>query len=97
MRLQDQDSPLRLRLQQKQVLATQGKGQDRAAMQLEVTYNGQRRSLDSLGNFRPWVLGYSIREVYLSPDGERVAVLITAVKPTFEGTLATTLVQGFER
>lgn len=80
--------PLQLRLRQKST-------QDRASMQLRVNYNGQERSLDSLNNFRDYVLDYSIRQVTLSPDGKRVAVLITATKPTFEGTLGTTIVQGF--
>ncbi|MGI0487030.1 DUF2259 domain-containing protein [Pantanalinema rosaneae CENA516] len=93
------NQPLQLRLQQKRIPATQV-GQeftkDRAAMQLEITYNGQRRSLGSLNQFRDWVLDYSIRDVKLSPDGKHLVVLVTAMEPTFEGTLATTIVQGFE-
>lgn len=80
--------PLQLHLRQKTA-------PDKAAMQLEVNYNGQQRSLDSLSNFRTNVLGYAVRQVTLSPDGKQVAVLITTIKPTFEGTLGTTLVQGF--
>lgn len=91
--------PLQLRLQQKRIPAQQT-GQeftkDRAAMQIEVNYNGQRRSLGSLDQFRDWVLDYSIRDVKLSPDGKHIVVLVTAMEPTFEGTLATTVVQGFE-
>ncbi|XGV95496.1 MAG: DUF2259 domain-containing protein [Leptolyngbya sp. BL-A-14] len=86
IRLNNRD--LQLRLQQKST-------PDKASMQLGVTYDGQQRSLDSLNNFRDNVLDYSIRQVKLSPDGKRVAILITATKPTFEGTLGTTLVQGF--
>lgn len=86
IRLNNRD--LQLKLQQKST-------QDKASMQLGVTYDGQQRSLDSLNNFRDNVLDYSIRQVKVSPDGKRVAVLITATKPTFEGTLGTTLVQGF--
>lgn len=82
------DRNLQLHLQQKST-------QDKASMRLGLTYDGQQRSLDSLSNFRDNVLDYSIRQVKLSPDGKRVAVLITATKPTFEGTLGTTLVQGF--
>lgn len=98
VRLPKRDQPLQLRLKQKQLNAsTSGKAEsDKAAMQLEVVYDGESRSLDSLSNFREWVLSYSIREVRLSADGKHVAVLLTATKPTFEGTLATTLVQGFE-
>lgn len=86
IRLNNRD--LQLHLQQKSA-------QDKASMQLRVSYDGQQRSLDSLNNFRDNVLDYSIHKVKLSPDGKRVAVLITATKPTFEGTLGTTLVQGF--
>ncbi len=86
MRLNNRD--LQLHLQQKST-------QDKASMQLGVNYDGQQRSLDTLTNFRDNVLDYSIRQVKVSPDGKRVAVLITATKPTFEGTLGTTLVQGF--
>lgn len=99
VRLHNSNQPLRLRLQQKQIASTMRGGQaerDKAAMQLEVSYNGQQRSLGSLNDYRDWVLDYSIREVRLSPDGQHVAVLITTTKPTFEGTLGTTLVQGFE-
>ncbi|MBD2020393.1 DUF2259 domain-containing protein [Leptolyngbya sp. FACHB-36] len=81
---------LQLRLLQKRQTAD-----DRAAMQLAVTYDGQQQSIDSLDNFRN-VVDYSIRSVRLSPNGSRIAVLITAAKPTFEGTLGTTIVQGFE-
>jgi predicted secreted protein len=89
------NTPLQLHLRQKRI--SDGKASSyRAAMQLEVLYNGQRRSLDSLDNFRDWVLDYSIREVKLSPQGDRIVILMTALKPTFEGTLATTVVQGFE-
>ena len=87
IRLRD-SQPLKLHLQQK-------RSTDKASMQLGVTYDGQQRSIDSLNHFRDNVVDYSIRQVTLSPDGKRVAVLITATKPTFEGTLGTTIVQGF--
>jgi len=91
---------MQLRLRQKQIRSTMQGGQadkDQAAMQLEVTDNGQRKMLDSLDNYRPWTLEYSIREVRQSPDGKAIAVLITATRPSFEGSLGTTLVQGFVR
>ncbi|QZZ20661.1 DUF2259 domain-containing protein [Leptothermofonsia sichuanensis E412] len=94
-RLNNSNQVLKLRLRQQQ-LGSMDQGNIRAAMQLEVNDNGQWRSLDSLNHYREWVLGYSIRELRLSPDGETVVVLVTATKPTFEGTLGTTLVQGFE-
>jgi predicted secreted protein len=98
VQLNAQDT-LQLHLRQKRIASPLQGGsaeRDQAAMQLEVTYKGQSRSLSSLDNYRDWVLDYSIRSVYLSPDGERIAVLLTALKPTFEGTLGTTIVQGFE-
>ncbi len=95
VRLNDRNSLLKLRLRQKQVGAME-KGNPQTAMMLEIDSNGQRRSLDSLNNFRPWVLDYSIREVHLSTNGKHLAILITATRPTFEGTLGTTLVQGFD-
>jgi predicted secreted protein len=95
VRLPNSDQPLQLGLRQQRV-AGGTTDKERAAMQLEVIHNGQRRSLDSLDNYRDWVLEYSIREVRQAPDGKSIAILITATKPTFEGTLATTLVQGVE-
>lgn len=92
VRLAGEQEPLRLQLRQRQ---TGSEVERQTAMQLEVVYQGQRRSLDSLSNFRERVLDYSIREVKLSPDGKSVAVLITTTKPTFEGTLGSTLVQSF--
>jgi predicted secreted protein len=94
-RLNNSNQVLKLRLRQQQ-LGSMDQGNIRTAMQLEVNDNGQWRSLDSLNHYREWVLGYSIRELRLSPDGQTVVVLVTATKPTFEGTLGTTLIQGFE-
>lgn len=97
VRRENRDQPLRLRLKQKRVGSTDGtRSGDGAAMQLDVAVGNEWRSLDSLTNIRPYVLDYSIREVRLSPDGNHVAVLITATKPTFEGTLGTTLVQSLD-
>jgi len=98
VRLNDGSKSLKLRLQQTHSASSISGGsadRDRSAMQIEITYNGQQRSLGSLEDYRDWVLDYSIREVRQSPDGSRIAVLITATKPTFEGNLGTTLVQGF--
>ena len=63
---------------------------------LELIHDGQRQQVDIVDRFQAQGLDYSIREVKLSPRGDRLAVLLTATLPTFEGTLATTLVQGFE-
>jgi predicted secreted protein len=98
VRLKDGDS-LQLQLQQKRIASIHHGGtavRDRAAMQLQVSRGGQSRLIGSLNDFRDDVLDYSIRGVKLSPDGKRVAILLTATTPTFEGTLATTLVQGAE-
>ncbi|NJP11817.1 MAG: DUF2259 domain-containing protein [Leptolyngbyaceae cyanobacterium RU_5_1] len=90
---------LQLRLQQKRTTSAIAGGtaeKDQAALRLEVFDGREPRSLGSLKNFRDWVLDYSIREVYLAPNSDRVVVLVTATKPTFEGTIGTTLVQSFE-
>lgn len=90
--------PLRLRLRQRYIPSTMNGGTatvDRAAMQIEVQYGNQTKTIGSLSNLRDWVLKYSIRDVYLSPDGQRVVVVLTMTQPTFEGVLESTLVQGF--
>ncbi len=95
----NREQPIQIRLSQKQIASPLRGGtaeRDRAALQLEVTIGGQKRVLGSLDNYRDWVLDYSVREVRLAPNGTAIAILITATQPTFEGTLATTLVQGFE-
>lgn len=94
-RLNNRD--LQLQLSQKRVISTIHGGtaeRAQAAMQIVVSYNGQTRSLGSLNDYRDWVLDYSIRELRLSPDGQHLAILLTATRPTFEGTLGTTIVQG---
>lgn len=85
------DQRLELRLVQ-QVLSS---GDSRAAMQIEASYDDKTQVLSSLENYRDRVLEYSIREVWYLPERQQVVVLITAIQPTFEGTLGTTLVQGF--
>lgn len=98
VRLTDRDT-LQLQLRQTAITSIIQGGtaeRDRAAMQLEVTHNGHIQTIDSLDNYRDWVLNYSIREVRCSPDGQHLAVLVTATKPTFEGRLGTTIVQTFQ-
>jgi len=90
--------PLRLTLRQKQILSSMSGGtapKDQAAMQLDVTYSGQTRSLGSLNQMQDWKVGYSIREVQQSADGKRIVVLLTAAERAFEGTLGRTMVQSF--
>jgi predicted secreted protein len=91
----DNRQPMRLVLQQRNQ-SVDAPSNSRSAMRLEISYDGKRRSLDSLSNFRPYVLRYSIRDVYLSPDRKSAVILITTTKPSFEGVLETTLVQGFD-
>jgi len=96
--VQVQGAPMQLRLQQRQTLSPMFGGtaeKDKAAMELQITHQGKTRSLGSLEQYQEGVVSYSIREVLLSPDGQQVAVIITAIRPTFEGTLATTFIQGF--
>lgn len=95
VRLNNREQPLRLRLQQR-TEPSNIVGFDRAAMRLELTRNNRQRSLGSLSNFQEGILRYSLREVYLSPDRQSIVVLMTATRPTFEGVLETTLVQGFD-
>jgi predicted secreted protein len=91
----DSRQPIRVVLQQRNQ-NVDNPSTSRSAMQLDITYGGTRRSLDSLNNFRNQVVRYSIRDVYVSSDRQSAVILITATKPTFEGTLDTTLVQSFD-
>lgn len=92
------NQPLQLRLKQKQAAKTVGgtAEMEQAAMQLDVSYGENQRSLGSLDQMHEWTTGFSIREVQQSPDGKSVVVLIVAAKRTFEGTLGRTLVQSFD-
>lgn len=65
-----------------------------AALQLTVRHQGKTQVLGSLQALRPQVLDYSLRAVHLAPDGQHLAIWVTALQPTFEGTLGTTWVQG---
>ncbi len=92
-------APWELRLHQKQLSASlpaDPTTQDQAALELELIHAGQRRVVGNLAQSQASVLDYSVREIKLSPQGDRVAILVTATQPTFEGALATTLVRGFE-
>jgi predicted secreted protein len=86
---------LRLRQQHRTVAYPDGHEIPQTAMDLELEYQGQRQVMGSLEQPQAWVLHYALREVKLSPQGDRLVVLLNVTKPTFEGTLATTLVQGF--
>jgi hypothetical protein len=91
--------PLLLQIRNKDFQIDRNDGnpnQPRKSLILEAIYQGTQRSLGELGDATGVVLGYSVREVKLSANGKQVAVLVTAVRPTFEGTLATTLVRGFQ-
>lgn len=90
--------PLLLQIQRQAVVGGGSNGsldKPPSTFGLVATYRGKQRSLGSLGDANDLAIAYSIREVKLSADGKQVAVLLTAVKPTFEGTIATTIVRGF--
>jgi predicted secreted protein len=70
--------------------------QDGSVLSLELLQDGQWQQVSVIQRFQQDGLAYSIREVKLSPQGDRLAVLLTVTLTTFEGTLATTLVQGFD-
>ncbi|MCL1475343.1 DUF2259 domain-containing protein [Argonema antarcticum] len=89
---------LQIRLEQRQIKSASQGGTaeiERGSMRLLITYNGRQRTIGSLNNFRERVISYSLREVYLSPNGRNAIVLLDLTQPTFEGVLQTTLVQGF--
>ncbi len=90
---------MRLQLQQRHIPSALFGGTanvDRASMQLEASYGNRRQTLGSLSSYRDLVIRYSIRDLYLSPDGQSVAILVTATRPDFEGVLETTLVQSLD-
>ncbi len=70
--------------------------QDGSVLSLELLHDGQWQQVSVIQRFQQDGLEYSIREVKLSPQGDRLAVLLTVTLTTFEGTLTTTLVQGFQ-
>lgn len=91
------NQPLQLTLQQRRIASALAGGtaeKDQAAMQIEVKYEGKTRSLGSLDTMHDWVQEFVIREVQQSPDGNAIAILVTAAERSFEGTLGKTLVQG---
>lgn len=82
--------PVEIQLQQRRV----NQAMPQAALQLTIRHQGKTQVLGSLQALRPQVLDYSIRAVQLSPNGHHLAILVTELNPTFEGTLGTTVVQG---
>ena len=87
---------MQIRLQQNATVSPMFGGtaqKDQASMQLQATYGSKSKAI-SLN--QDGAVGFSIREVVLSPNGKNIVVLLTSTQRAFEGTLGKTLVQGFE-
>ncbi|PZV16167.1 MAG: DUF2259 domain-containing protein [Leptolyngbya sp.] len=90
--------PMQIRLQQTATVSPMFGGtaqKDQALMQLQVNYGAKSKAI-GLTTPQDWTVGFSIREVVLSPNGKNVVVLLTSTQRAYEGTLGKTLVQGFE-
>lgn len=90
---------MEIQLQQKATVSSMFGGtaeKDQAWMQMQVTQNQKTRTIGSLKTPQDWIVGFSIREVVLSPNGKNIVVLLTSTQRAFEGTLGKTMVQGFE-
>lgn len=91
--------PLQLRLAQTQRVSTLAGGtaeKDQAAIALTALYQGKETLISNPNQWHDWTLGFAIREVRQSPDGQAVVVLLTAEKRTFEGTLGRTIIHSLE-
>jgi len=66
---------------------------DQASLQMQMNYGSKTRAIELN---QDGAVGFSIREVVLSPNSKNIVVLLTSTQRTFEGTLGKTLVQGFE-
>ncbi|MEX0268440.1 DUF2259 domain-containing protein [Leptolyngbyaceae cyanobacterium UHCC 1019] len=89
---------MQIRLQQTATVSSMFGGtapKDQASMQMQVNYGAKTRAI-GLNMPQDWIVGFSIREVILSPNGKNIVVLLTSTQRIFEGTLGKTLVQGFE-
>lgn len=89
---------MQIRLQQTATVSSMFGGtapKDQASMQMQVNYGAKTRAI-GLNMPQDWIVGFSIREVILSPNGKNLVVLLTSTQRAFEGTLGKTLVQGFE-
>ena len=87
---------MRIRLQQKNTVSPMFGGtaqKDQAFLKMQVNYGAKTRAI---GLNQDGTVGFSIREVVLSPNGKNIVVLITSTQRAYEGTLGKTLVQGFE-
>ncbi len=63
-------------------------------MVLELRHSGQKNGRQTI-QFQTTARRVSMREVQLSPTGDRLVVLLTTTQETFEGFLSTTLIHGF--
>lgn len=90
---------MKIRLQQTATVSPMFGGtaqKDQAFMQMQMTYGAKTKAIRSMNEPQAWTVGFSIREVVLSPNGKNVVVLLTSTQRAFEGTLGKTLIQGFE-
>jgi predicted secreted protein len=99
-RLPNQPQPAELRLFQKRVGMAAAPQIDVARVRLELRHPGRSPITTVIQRFpEPELDGsrceIAIREIKLSPGRDRLVILLTVTQPTFEGTLALTLVQGF--
>lgn len=89
---------MQIRLQQNATVSPMFGGtaqKDQAFLKMQVNYGSTTRAI-GLNKPQDWTVGFSIREVVLSPNGKNVVVLLTSTQRAYEGTLGKTLVQGFE-
>ncbi len=99
VKLNEKGENLILFLQQRQIKSiVQNNGRadiSRSSMRLIAFFNYRRLTLGSLYDFKEGVSKFNIREVYLSPDRQKIVVLLNMMRPTAEGEVQTTLVQSF--
>lgn len=95
-RLPGQELPAELRLWSLEPPHARPPGflEEPVEMVLELRHSGQKSGRQTL-QFPMTARRASIREVKLSPTGDRLVVLLTTSQPTFEGVLSTTVVHGF--
>lgn len=98
VKLNEKGDNLILFLQQRQIKSIVQNGRSdisRSSMRLIAFFNYRRLTLGSLYDFKEGVSKFNIREVYLSPDRQKIVVLLNMMRPTAEGEVQTTLVQSF--
>lgn len=89
--------PLQIRLKQTKEtaqLTEKTDEKDRTAIELTAIYQGKKYLISDPHQWHDWTVNFSLREVQQSPDGKQLAVLLTAEKRAFEGTLGKTAIQS---